>query len=261
MMNFLSRADLKNQAKDKMTGRYFYAVMLTILCSLTTMFLSSCSSLIEMQLSTSLCGLFSLETDNLWVSGVCSLVTLFFATICEIFQIGISLFYLSAACGRPNAPGNLFWGFHDNFKRSFIIAGILSVTAHLCFLPVQLLQRAYNAKQLMDTNLLLYGGAIQIVLLIIYFYITLTLSQSYFLLLDFPQYDAWQIMKLSCKTMRGHKLRLFLLQLSFLFLLQLSFLPLILLCIPTFGFGTLWLSPYMSMTYALFFLDIMQNNN
>lgn len=253
MMNFLSRADLKNQAKDKMTGRYFYAVMLTILCSLTTMFLSSCSSLIEIQLSTSLCGLLSLEAGNLRVSGVCSLVALFFSTICEIFQIGISLFYLSAACGRPNAPGNLFWGFHDNFKRSFIIAGILSVTGFLCFLPVQLLQRAYNAKVLTDMSLLPAGGVLQIALLIVYFYITLSLSQSYFLLLDFPQYDAWQIMKLSCKTMRGHKLRLF--------LLQLSFLPLILLCIPTFGFGTLWLSPYMSMTYALFFLDIMHNNN
>ncbi len=49
--------------------------------------------------------------------------------------------------------------------------------------------------------------------------------------------------------MKGHKRRLF--------RLELSFLPLMLLCVLSFGIGFLWLNPYMQMTYTCFFLDLM----
>ena len=39
--------------------------------------------------------------------------------------------------------------------------------------------------------------------------------------------------------------------------MTLSFLPLAILCILSIYIGFLWLTPYMQMTYACFFLDIM----
>ena len=49
--------------------------------------------------------------------------------------------------------------------------------------------------------------------------------------------------------MKGHKWRLF--------KLELSFLPLQIICMLSFGIGNLWLNPYMRMTYTEFFLDLM----
>ena len=50
--------------------------------------------------------------------------------------------------------------------------------------------------------------------------------------------------------MRGHKRRLF--------LLQLSFFPLMLLSLLSLGIGNLWLRPYMDVAYAFFFLNLMR---
>ena len=71
--------------------------------------------------------------------------------------------------------------------------------------------------------------------------------QAYYLLLDFPQYNAMELMKLSFRIMKGHKWELF--------CLQMSFLPLGFLCLLSFGIGSLWLVPYMNMTQTLYFLD------
>lgn len=251
MTNFASRSDLKNMAKDKMTGRYFYAIILLFSSGALTLFLTDSGNLIETSISNSLHKLLGLESTNLYVIGICSLVSFFFSIMCEIFQIGIALFYLSAACGQPNTPGNLFWGFHDNFKRSFILAGVSTAISTICSIPFQLVRFQFNATKNISMDLLIPCAIAQLVLIVVYLYAALSLSQCYFLVLDFPQYDAWQIIKLSHKIMSGHKLRFL--------LLEISFFPLILLTIPTFGIGVLWLSPYMYMTYAVFFLDLMQN--
>ena len=50
--------------------------------------------------------------------------------------------------------------------------------------------------------------------------------------------------------MKGHKGRYF--------YISVSFLPLALLCLVTFGIGFLWLAPYMGMTFANFYVDLMQ---
>ena len=72
---------------------------------------------------------------------------------------------------------------------------------------------------------------------------------SFYLMLDFPQNSGKETLSLCWRLMKGHRSRLF--------LLELGFLPLMLLCILSFGIGFLWLQPYMQMTYACFFLDLM----
>ena len=92
--------------------------------------------------------------------------------------------------------------------------------------------------------------ALQITLLIIYIPISLALSQSYYIMLDYPDLELTDILRQSAKLMQGRKLQLF--------YIQASFLPLFLLTIPTFGLGALWLAPYKNMTYTLFYLDSMK---
>ena len=84
-------------------------------------------------------------------------------------------------------------------------------------------------------------------------FVHILLSQIFYLMLDFPDYTAPQLLHLAPKLMKGHKARLF--------YIMLSFVPLLLLCIFSCGIGYLWIYPYMQTTYANFYLDLMKNNS
>ncbi len=84
--------------------------------------------------------------------------------------------------------------------------------------------------------------AISIVgMIVMYFSYALT----YYVMIENPEYSVSQAMKESKSLMKGHKLDLF--------LLWLSFIGWALLAILTLGIGFLWVSPYMSTTTAHFY--------
>ena len=77
-------------------------------------------------------------------------------------------------------------------------------------------------------------------------------SQSFFLLHDFPQYSAREILALSRKMMKGQKGRLF--------YVYVSFLPLFLLSLLSCGIAFLWVIPYVNATNAEFYMDVIQHS-
>ena len=77
---------------------------------------------------------------------------------------------------------------------------------------------------------------------------SLSLFLTPYLLKDYPKMSAVQVLRLSHKMMQGHKMQLF--------MLQLSFIGWILLNILTLGIGSLWLTPYMLATFAAFYQDV-----
>jgi uncharacterized membrane protein len=84
--------------------------------------------------------------------------------------------------------------------------------------------------------------AISIVgMIVMYFSYALT----YYVMIENPEYSVSQAMKESKNLMKGHKLDLF--------LLWLSFIGWAILALLTFGIGFLWFSPYMSTTTAHFY--------
>jgi uncharacterized membrane protein len=78
----------------------------------------------------------------------------------------------------------------------------------------------------------------------------LAYSQTYYLLVDYPELGAMDAITRSREMMRGHKGRLFCLHLRF-FLWGL-------LCILTLGIGFIWLAPYMRVTFARFYDDLRE---
>ncbi len=80
--------------------------------------------------------------------------------------------------------------------------------------------------------------------------VRILLSQIFYLMLDFPDYPASQLLHLAPKLIKGHKARFF--------YIMLSFVPLLLLGIFSCGIGYLWLYPYLQTTYANFYLNLMK---
>lgn len=254
MIQYTSRAALKEKARDQMAGRYGNAILLSI-----------CRGLIVFSLSFAISMIFStILTVRMLMggSGETSLAEYLILTVCTtlvsifagVFQTGIILFYLNSACNRPATIANLFYGFKYLFKKSLGISAVLVLLNTICLLPYDIcLFLLRSGKGYDSVTMAILCIVFMVIGLCIYLPLVLGLSQSYYLLLDFPQYSATELMKLSFRIMKGHKWELF--------CLQLSFLPLGLLCLLSFGIGTLWLAPYMNMTQTLYFLDLMQSEH
>ena len=73
-----------------------------------------------------------------------------------------------------------------------------------------------------------------------------------YILIDNPELSANQAINLSQKMMKGHKLDLF--------FLHLSFIGWIFISIFTLGIGSLWLNPYIMTTQAAFYQDLKKDN-
>ena len=78
-------------------------------------------------------------------------------------------------------------------------------------------------------------------------------SMAYYIKIDHPEYTATQAIDESRKLMNGNKMRLFLLDLTFI-----GWLIVGALC---FGIGSLWVNAYMDATHAEFYRDLINDNN
>lgn len=236
MSSFLSGAQLKNKAKDCLDGHYGILIGAGIVVNIISFFVSL------------LLAQFNLLSSNtiaayLLSSAIHFLVSVFIG----VFQVGITLLILKCACGNKPAFFDIFYGFSHHLQTALGIS--------LLFQAVNLFPTlAYRIPYLFylstgENRFLIIMCFSTLLSLVIYIPVSLCLSQCFFLLLDFPNKSALEILASSIRVMKGRKARLF--------YIKLSFLPVILLgCLSVIGL--LWVLPYMQMTMALFYLDIMK---
>lgn len=77
---------------------------------------------------------------------------------------------------------------------------------------------------------------------------TFSYALTPYILKDYPEMSANQAINLSRKMMKGHKLDLF--------CLMLTFIGWGILCLFTLGIGYLWMIPYATSTLAAFYIDV-----
>ena len=97
---------------------------------------------------------------------------------------------------------------------------------------------------LMRLKLLLWA----LLLLIPAFIMGFAYAMTPFILVEHPEIGVWEASRRSQEMMRGHKWRLF--------CLELSFIGWSLLAILSLGIGFLWLIPYMEVTEVAFYNDL-----
>lgn len=237
MISYKSNAELQDLAKCKLERNYGISIFTLLTVGMINL---SASSLLQQ--------IIPIKSFSQYL--IFLLVDFALTAFLSIFQTGICLFFLNMACGQPYKADHLFYGFQNNAKASFTVAAATTFISTLSILPYNALRYIYWTTT--DVNYLYYAIIALLVGLLVMYPLKLALSQSFYLLLDFPDYTGKQALLASMKLMKKHMGRFF--------LLQLSFLPLIILCVFTFFIGFLWLIPYMKMAYTLFFLDIMKTS-
>lgn len=166
----------------------------------------------------------------------------------NVFSVSTTFIALKLACGHSTKLPDIFYGFRYRFGKGLRLSIIFVLLEQLITLPGALL--SYLVNQNAVYPLIVAALVLYLVGVCIYLPLYYSISQAYFLMLDFPGYSVSKLIKQSSNLMKGHKLRLF--------LLELSFLPLLLLSLFTFGIGLFWVSPYLFVTRAFFFLNLMQ---
>ena len=134
--------------------------------------------------------------------------------------IGLSTIGLNVARDKDVELGMLFKGFSD-FGRSFVLYLINNIFIMLW------------------SFLFIIPGIIK----------SFAYSMSYYILIDNPSMSANDARKKSIEMMKGNKWRLF--------CLYFSFIGWFLLCIITLGILSFWVSPYLEVAKAKFYLSLL----
>lgn len=265
---FLSSAVLKDKAKGALTGNY----PRMILAILAALFIEFAFALLVSFLEAFLMGMFFILSDmaagGLTQQQMLQLLSeydfaalhpgaVFAGQIATTFlynifgfvmQTGLNFCFLNLACSRQTKISDIFYGFVNQPGKCLRLAAVFALISQIYLLPYEIL----NNMSTRDVPLQYLMAALALYLagVVVYLLINLSVSQALFLFLDFPGYSAGELLRLSVRIMKGHKGRYF--------YLQISFVPLLLLNVLTLGIGQLWLIPYLSMTQAFFFLNLMQ---
>lgn len=242
MKRFKSSAELKASAREHLLGHYGTLIG---------------AELIMLAFTGSVSMSITLLVDTMTVIGsiIYYAILFFVSVLMGLFTSGTCYLYLKLICGRPVSVGDLFYGFQLAPDKAITMQAWLSLLTYASSLPQFIMTYKISAAGVRMENImplllpyslsLILSGVVSVVLGLLY-------AQAFYLLHDFPQYTATEILKKSRRLMVHHKGRLF--------YLYVSFLPLMLLGLFSFGLALLWVVPYMNATQAEFFLNLIRNN-
>lgn len=249
MNQYKTSSELKNIAREKLSGKYGSAMLVTPVIQCALAIAVSIPIVIMLMIPFVITAMVDHSEPNILFLTLAMYLVMFPLTMLfGVLNTGVSLFYLNIACGRKHSVADLFYGFRTQFKKSLALSAVVTISSYVCLLPYQIFNCLHSMNPRTEWLILMIISYIAGML--IYIPIQLSLSQCFYLLLDFPGHSVKELLQLSMQAMKGHKKRLL--------YIQLSFIPVQFLCILSCYIGYLWVIPYMNMTNALFFLDIMK---
>ena len=231
-------AELKALAKESLLGKYGVAVSATLLYALITYITTEFSSVFLLVPGTA-------GTIMYYLS------TLVITVFTGIFAYGFQFVFMKISCNMPAKMGDIYCGFRGPVKEIFKVQLYRSLISYIACIPLYVFNALVSAEQLINyigIYALLFGLGI-----FAQFMVMLLYNQAFYIMLDFPNYDAKKALAFSRKLMKGNKGR-------FTYLLV-SFIPLFILGMLSCCVGFLWIVPYMQATLTQFYLDLVQNKN
>lgn len=244
MNHHLFCATLKDNAKERLTGHYGLLI--------GSQFVVSCITVVAAFILSAFIAVPITQDSSLFISTILTHASsLLVGSFAGVFQVGLALLYLKFACGNPNATlSDIFYGFRNQFQTALGISFVISlVTVIPSFFAEMLLNvlAVAGSDAYLPLSLICDLG-VQIIATLL----SLFLFPCYYLMLDFPGKTIGEILRMSLNIMKGQKGKL-------LYII-LSFIPLQILCTISI-IGGFWVEPYLLMTQALFFFEIMKKEN
>lgn len=177
------------------------------------------------------------------------MVLLFYLALLSLMGIlgaGYMRIMLDIAQAKPAELQGLLYPFRHGFLRFAGFTMLMFLIGAATSAPVFLLD-LYVSVRPGFAGVRIAAGLIQYVLVV---WIMTSFSQTPCILLENPEKGIFEAMRESYEMMRGHRLRFFFLQLSFIGWYLLIYLSV--------GIGSVWVIPYVGCTGAHFYLDLRE---
>lgn len=224
---------LKADAREMLLGKYKVAVLSYALMELL---ITSILTFVEMQINLQ-------TTAGILLYYAIYLIIVLLSTV---IVAGQNYLYLNMYRGQKYETGNIWAGFRICADKAILSYVMIFGKTLLCSIPCMVA----TAIMLVTENyyLVLLVAATAIYMIIAGTLIQLDYSQVLYLIWDFPQETASQLLNRSQAIMKGHRGSYFYLLFSFIGMFFLSLL--------TFGIGMLWIYPYFTATKTAYYLEL-----
>ncbi len=235
MDSYKSTAQLKGIAKEQSLGNYGTLIGANVMIFAIQLLVSGITTV-----STS---------GSIIIVIINNLITLVVNILLGILMSGKAFLYMNLLYSQPVSTTDIFFGLKQQPQKAVVIQSVFVIVDFLVSIPAQIFMILYINKP--SYNLMaamIFALAIGIIVNV---YISLVYSQSFFILHDFPDRSAKEILATSRHLMKGNKFRLF--------YLNVSFIPMYILgCIAMF-IPLLWIGVYRYATTCAFYQDLIAN--
>lgn len=226
-----SSSELKRIARGALRGRYSIfvgAMVLYLIIAMLAFCIPSCAFPVNSSYSAIIIRL---------------VVTFLITLIVQLLATGISRIGLCVSRGLPAGISDLFYGFRFHPDRFLVVFLILTGIGLVFSVPADIAAYTLGTLSWQYALFLLLSTAASAV-------VSLFFGLSVMLLIDNHSLTAIGSLKESARLMRGHKWRFF-------YVTTLSFLGLAFLGVLSLGIAFLWLTPYMIVTQAMLYREII----
>lgn len=231
-------AELKASAKEHLFGRYASAVAAYLLVTFLTGFATVSVS--------------SITGNSITIFGIIIHYALLFTiSVCTgLLSSGTAYFYLKIVTGHPATVNDVFCGFRMYSDKALTIQAWITLITFIGSIPEYI--ALYRMPGHFDSAALTRYGLCMILSGVVTLILDLLYAPAFFLMHDFPQYSARELLGMSRRLMAGNKGKLF--------YIYLSYVPLLLLGVLSCGIALLWVFPYMNATLAEFYMHIIRDS-
>ena len=236
-MVYKTISELKTSARGRMLGNYSVAVSALVLLEFIFF--------VAGRIAASVVDVYSASGQLLYAA-----ITFIVNLIATVLVVGELSIYLKIACGKKAAVSDVFSIFSQHPDKTIVVQLLIFVRMFACCIPAIIAGTMYIMSGYENDIVFIILIVCVIVASVGCIYVKVITSQSFYLLLDFPQYSAGELLKYSKKIMKGHVWHYI--------GVIISFIPIMILVILSAGIGMLFVYPYYKMTLIEFYLDIIR---
>lgn len=233
MTGATSAAQLKSIAKERSLDKYGTLITANVLIFVIQLIISGITTVSS--------------SGSIIIFIINQIITLVVNILLGILVSGKAYLYMNLVYSQTISASDIFFGLRQHPEKAVILQSLFVVVNFLASIPAKLIFFFFYRTQ--SPNLYYILLIVLACGTIVNIYVSLTYSQVFFLLHDFPERSAKELLLTSKNLMQGNRFRLL--------YLNLSFIPIYILGIVSLFIPLLWISVYRYASVAAFYQDLI----
>ncbi len=233
MSNLSSPAQLKAIAKERSLDKYGTLIAANVIIFAIQLIISGITTVSS--------------SGSILIFIINQLISLIVSILLGILVSGKAYLYMNLVYSQTISASDIFFGLRQHPEKAVIIQSLFVLVDFFVSLPAALILFFMDMNSSM--NLYIAVTVALVIGIIVNIIVSLTYSQAFFLLHDFPDRSAKELLETSRNLMKGNRLKLF--------YLNLTFIPLYILGVVSLFIPLLWISVYRYATIAAFYQDLI----